>query len=146
MTSSGFVITKIVSNYSLYINSPLFLTTFSHYMDFRYNLIGTFHTYHPRVRGESFRSNTSNKERSTRGEKVRRKFHKCMEFFCWMRFVFLWRFERRWRRGSFEVQTSSEKMGSQWISSVGHWLLCQWGFITLLRRPYMVWVYSPWMA
>jgi hypothetical protein len=32
-------------------------------------------------RGESVKSNTSNRERSTRGEKVRRKLCRCMELF-----------------------------------------------------------------
>jgi hypothetical protein len=49
MTMSRFGIRNIVSNYLLSINSPIFLTIFSHSMEFRYNRIGTCHTYHPRV-------------------------------------------------------------------------------------------------
>jgi RNase P subunit RPR2 len=56
-------------------------------------------------RGESVMSNTSNRERSTRGEKVRRKFCRHMELFlvegdsC--------SYENESDIGSFEVQTSS---------------------------------------
>jgi hypothetical protein len=62
-------------------------------------------------RGESFTtSNTSNRARSTRGEKVRRKFHRCMEFFIVEGGSCSYDDESI---GSFEVQTSVETMGTE---------------------------------
>jgi hypothetical protein len=65
-------------------------------------------------RGESVTSNTSNRVRSTRGEKVRIKFHRCMELFLVEGGSCSYDDESiGGRRGSLEVQTSSETMGTQ---------------------------------
>ena len=76
---------------------------------------------------ESETCSMSKRGRSTRGQKIRRKFHKRMEFFLAEGGVmFLWWWEHRWHRGALEVQTSTETMGTQGTSSNKHRFLCQW--------------------
>ena len=44
----------------------------------------------------------------------------------WRGVMFLWRWHHRWHRGSLQVQTYSETMGTQGYSSTKHIFLCEW--------------------
>jgi hypothetical protein len=97
--------------------------------------------------GESVTTfNTSNKVRSTRGEKVRRKFHRNMEFFLTEGGSCLYDDERI---GDVEVPLRYKNLLRPWVPNeipqLDTYFYVNERIYHIAPSSYMVWFYSRWM-